>query len=76
MDRNYTLESDLLVSQAQVAVILAQLKLLQDQVAAKQVNHKETDSEASGNDEEEGPSLIRGGCNPCTTSRDMQQELI
>ncbi len=76
VDRNYTLESDLLEYQMQVAVILAQFKLLQDQVAAKQVDHKETDSEASGNDNEEGSSLIQGGYNPCTTSKDIQQKLI
>ncbi len=75
MDKNYTLESDLLESQVQVAAILAQLKMLQDQVATKQVDHKETDSEAYGNDNEEGPSLIWGGYNPCSTSKCIQQEL-
>jgi hypothetical protein len=75
VDRNYTLESDLLESQAQVAAILTQLKMLQDQVAAKQVDHKETDSEAYGNDNEEGPSLIWGGYDPCSTSKGIQQEL-
>ncbi len=48
----------------QAAAILAQLKMLQDQVAIKQVDHKETDSEACGNDNEEGPSSIRGGIQP------------
>ncbi len=76
MDRNYTLESDLLESQAQVAAILAQLKMLQDQVATKQVDHKETDSEASGNDKEEGPSSIQGGYEQCSTSKDIHKELI
>ncbi len=52
MNRIYTLESDLLESQAQVAAILTQLKILQVQVAAKQVDHKETDSEAYENDNE------------------------
>ena len=75
MERNYTLESDLLESQAQVAAILTQHKMLQDQVAVKQVDHKETGSEACGNDNEEGPSLIRGGYDPCSTSKGIQQEL-
>jgi hypothetical protein len=75
VERNYTLESDLLESQAQVAAILTQHKMLQDQVAVKQVDHKETGSEACGNDNEEGPSLIRGGYDPCSTSKGIQQEL-
>ncbi len=56
-------------------MILAQLKMLQDQVATKQVDHKETNSEAYGNDNEGGPSLIWGGYNPCSTSKGIQQEL-
>ncbi len=74
MERNYTLESDLLESQAQVAAILAQHKMLQDHVATKQVDHKETGSEAYGNDNAEGPSLIWGGYNLCSTSKGIQQE--
>ncbi len=69
VDRNYTLESDLLESQLQVAAILAQLKLLQDQVAAKQVDHKETGSEACGNDNEEGPYSIRGDTTHALSAR-------
>jgi hypothetical protein len=70
VDRNYALESYILKSQLQVAAILAQ-----DQVDAKQVDHKETDSEAYGNYDEEGPSSIWGGYSSCSTSKDIQQEM-